>query len=65
MSAVTFAVYQFAAYLSLQLGYVDINFAEFAGCGPTSRRYILEGYRDNKDQRQDNSILKVKFTYRE
>eukprot|EP00795_Rhopilema_esculentum_P006336 gene6336-11769_t len=41
------------------LGYVDMNFAEFAGCGSSSRRYILEGYSDNKDQRQDNSILKV------
>ena len=36
-----------------------MNFAEFAGCGSSSRRYILEGYSDNKDQRQDNSILKV------
>jgi len=44
-----------------KLGYVDINLAEFAGCGSTSRNYILEGYSDNKDQRQDNSILKLKI----
>lgn len=42
-----------------KLGYVDMNFAEFAGYGSSSRRYILEGYHDNKGHRQDNSILKV------
>lgn len=42
-----------------KLGYVDVNLAEFAGGGSASRRYILEGYHDNKNQRQDNSILKV------
>jgi len=41
-----------------KLGYVDLNLAEFAGCGSVSRRYILEGYNDKKS-RQDNSILKV------
>ncbi|XP_003724897.1 protein FAM102A [Strongylocentrotus purpuratus] len=38
-------------------GFVDINLAEFAGAGSTSRRYLLEGY-DSKN-RQDNSTLKV------
>lgn len=38
-------------------GFVDINLAEFAGAGSTSRRYLLEGY-DSKI-RQDNSTLKV------
>ncbi|XP_071488780.1 early estrogen-induced gene 1 protein-like [Diadema antillarum] len=38
-------------------GFVDINLAEFAGAGSTSRRYLLEGY-DTKN-RQDNSTLKV------
>lgn len=38
-------------------GFVDINLAEFAGAGTTSRRYLLEGY-DSKI-RLDNSTLKV------
>lgn len=41
-------------------GFVDINLAEFAGAGSTSRRYLLEGY-DSKN-RQDNSTLKVSIT---
>lgn len=40
-----------------KLGFVDLNLAEFAGAGTTSRRYLLEGY--DAKHRQDNSILKV------
>lgn len=42
----------------LQLGFADLNLAEFAGSGSTTRRCLLEGY-DTKNTRQDNSILKV------
>nr|XP_006119905.1 protein FAM102B isoform X2 [Pelodiscus sinensis] len=41
-----------------KLGFADLNLAEFAGSGNTTRRYLLEGY-DTKNTRQDNSILKV------
>lgn len=41
-----------------QLGFADLNLAEFAGSGNTTRRCLLEGY-DTKNTRQDNSILKV------
>ncbi|XP_062843643.1 EEIG family member 2-like isoform X2 [Trichomycterus rosablanca] len=41
-----------------KLGFVDLNLAEFAGSGCTTRRCLLEGY-DTKRTRQDNSILKV------
>uniref|UniRef100_A0A672KZG3 Protein FAM102A-like n=1 Tax=Sinocyclocheilus grahami TaxID=75366 RepID=A0A672KZG3_SINGR len=41
-----------------QLGFADLNLAEFAGSGSTVRCCILEGY-DTKNTRQDNSILKV------
>ncbi|CDQ74324.1 unnamed protein product [Oncorhynchus mykiss] len=44
--------------LSPQLGFADLNLAEFAGSGNTTRRCLLEGY-DTKNTRQDNSILKV------
>ncbi|XP_067129872.1 early estrogen-induced gene 1 protein [Centruroides vittatus] len=40
-----------------KLGFADVNLAEFAGAGTTTRRYLLEGY-DTK-HRQDNSMLKV------
>ncbi|KAK3509022.1 hypothetical protein QTP70_018526 [Hemibagrus guttatus] len=43
---------------SCQLGFADLNMAEFAGSGSTVRCCILEGY-DTKNTRQDNSILKV------
>ncbi|KAF5911061.1 hypothetical protein HPG69_001026 [Diceros bicornis minor] len=42
----------------LMLGFADLNLAEFAGSGNTTRRCLLEGY-DTKNTRQDNSILKV------
>ncbi|XP_047657271.1 protein FAM102B isoform X2 [Tachysurus fulvidraco] len=41
-----------------KLGFADLNLAEFAGSGRTTRRCLLEGY-DTKNTRQDNSILKV------
>ncbi|XP_036409702.1 protein FAM102B-like isoform X1 [Megalops cyprinoides] len=41
-----------------KLGFADLNLAEFAGSGSTTRRCLLEGY-DTKNMRQDNSILKV------
>ncbi|XP_071781319.1 EEIG family member 2 isoform X1 [Centroberyx gerrardi] len=41
-----------------KLGFTDLNLAEFAGSGNTTRRCLLEGY-DTKNTRQDNSILKV------
>ncbi|KAG4069899.1 hypothetical protein HA402_009606 [Bradysia odoriphaga] len=40
-----------------KLGFIDLNLAEFAGSGLTSRRCLLEGY--DARHRQDNSILKV------
>lgn len=40
-----------------KLGFIDLNLAEFAGSGMTSRRYLLEGY--NTRHRQDNSMLRV------
>lgn len=43
---------------SSQLGFADLNLAEFAGSGSTVRCCLLEGY-DTKNTRQDNSILKV------
>lgn len=42
----------------LQLGFTDLNMAEFAGSGSTVRCCLLEGY-DTKNTRQDNSILKA------
>ena len=42
-----------------KLGFVDVDLAEFAGCGLTSKMYLLEGYKDTKIHRQDNSTLKV------
>ncbi|XP_051983960.1 protein FAM102B-like [Xyrauchen texanus] len=41
-----------------KLGFADLNLAEFAGSGSTTRRCLLEGY-NTKNTRQDNSILKV------
>ncbi|NXP76854.1 F102B protein, partial [Ramphastos sulfuratus] len=43
---------------AFSLGFADLNLAEFAGSGNTTRRCLLEGY-DTKNTRQDNSILKV------
>uniref|UniRef100_A0A8C2H567 Family with sequence similarity 102 member Ba n=2 Tax=Cyprinus carpio TaxID=7962 RepID=A0A8C2H567_CYPCA len=41
-----------------KLGFADLNLAEFAGSGSTTRHCLLEGY-NTKNTRQDNSILKV------
>lgn len=38
---------------------MDVNLAEFAGSASTVKRYILEGYENKTDLRQDNSILEV------
>uniref|UniRef100_A0A3Q3W0S9 C2 NT-type domain-containing protein n=1 Tax=Mola mola TaxID=94237 RepID=A0A3Q3W0S9_MOLML len=46
-----------------KLGFADLNLAEFAGSGNTTRRCLLEGY-DTKNTRQDNSILKVTLKLR-
>lgn len=40
-----------------KLGFIDLNLAEFAGAGSTSRRCLLEGY--DTRHRQDNSMLRV------
>ncbi|XP_039952866.1 uncharacterized protein LOC120769762 isoform X3 [Bactrocera tryoni] len=40
-----------------KLGFIDINLAEFAGAGLTSRRFLLEGY--DSRHRLDNSMLLV------
>lgn len=42
----------------MKIGYVDLNLAEYAGSGPITRRFLLEGY-NNTLNRLDNSILKV------
>lgn len=44
----------------MKLGFVDLDLAEFAGAGLTSKRYLLEGY-NNKSHRQDNSTLSIKI----
>lgn len=40
-----------------KLGFADVNLAEYAGSGKTSRFYLLEGY--DAKHRQDNSTLKL------
>ncbi|XP_015036701.2 uncharacterized transmembrane protein DDB_G0289901 isoform X4 [Drosophila pseudoobscura] len=40
-----------------KLGFIDLNLAEFAGAGLTSRRFLLEGY--DSRHRLDNSMLRV------
>ncbi|XP_055645094.1 uncharacterized protein LOC129780633 isoform X2 [Toxorhynchites rutilus septentrionalis] len=40
-----------------KLGFIDLNLAEFAGSGLTSRKCLLEGY--DTRHRQDNSMLNV------
>lgn len=49
----------FYMFVNLQLGFADLNMAEFAGSGSTVRCCLLEGY-DTRNTRQDNSILKVR-----
>ncbi|KAL4609324.1 protein FAM102A isoform X2 [Arapaima gigas] len=48
-----------SCHIFSQLGFTDLNLAEFAGSGSTVRCCLLEGY-DTKNTRQDNSILKVR-----
>ncbi|XP_050663625.1 uncharacterized protein LOC126964504 isoform X1 [Leptidea sinapis] len=43
-----------------KLGFCDVNLAELAGAGETTRRYLLEGY-DLRRQRQDNSVLRIRI----
>ncbi|XP_054270885.1 EEIG family member 2 isoform X3 [Macrosteles quadrilineatus] len=43
-----------------KLGFCDLNLAEFAGSGQTTRRCLLEGY--DTRHRQDNSMLMVSIT---
>ncbi|KAI1289522.1 Uncharacterized protein HDE_08157 [Halotydeus destructor] len=45
---------------SVKLGFVDLDLAEFAGAGLTSKRSLLEGY-NSKYHRQDNSMLEIKI----
>ncbi|CAG2108305.1 unnamed protein product [Medioppia subpectinata] len=40
-----------------KLGFADINLAQFAGAGLTTKRYLLEGY--DAKHRSDNSTLSV------
>ena len=40
------------------MGFVELDLVEFAGCGETTKIYLLEGY-NTKKARQDNSTLKV------
>ncbi|XP_034233714.1 protein FAM102A isoform X2 [Thrips palmi] len=42
-----------------KLGFIDLNLAEFAGAGLTSRTCLLEGYDNNPRHRPDNSMIKV------
>ena len=49
---------------ALQLGYVSINLAEFAGAGVVQRKYLLESYNEHK-HKPDNSILRVKVALRQ
>ncbi|XP_064844773.1 EEIG family member 2-like [Oncorhynchus masou masou] len=41
-----------------KVGYVDLNLSEYAGSGYVTRHCLLEGYM-NKDNKLDNSLLKV------
>ena len=50
--------------LPIQLGYVKINLAEYAGAGDMQRKYLLESYNERL-HKPDNSILKVKICLRQ
>ncbi|XP_041720553.2 protein FAM102B isoform X2 [Coregonus clupeaformis] len=41
-----------------KVGYADLNLSEYAGSGYVTRHCLLEGYM-NKDNKLDNSLLKV------
>ena len=40
-----------------KLGFADVNLSEYAGAGPSTQRYILQGYDQN--HRLDNSMLQI------
>ncbi|CAB3259350.1 unnamed protein product [Arctia plantaginis] len=42
-----------------KLGFCDVNLAELAGAGETTRRCLLEGYDPRR--RQDNSVLRLRI----
>lgn len=42
-----------------KLGFCDVNLAELAGAGETTKRCLLEGYDPRR--RQDNSVLRVRI----
>ncbi|XP_023942735.2 uncharacterized protein LOC112049170 [Bicyclus anynana] len=42
-----------------KLGFCDVNLAELAGAGDTTRRCLLEGYDPRR--RQDNSVLRIRI----
>ncbi|KAG6462765.1 hypothetical protein O3G_MSEX013448 [Manduca sexta] len=42
-----------------KLGFCDVNLAELAGAGETTRRCLLEGY--DQHRRQDNSVLRLRI----
>lgn len=42
-----------------KLGFCDLNLAEFAGSGSSTRKCLLEGY--DARRRQDNSMLRVEI----
>ncbi|XP_024288606.1 protein FAM102A-like [Oncorhynchus tshawytscha] len=46
-----------------KVGYVDLNLSEYAGSGYVTRHCLLEGYM-NKDNKLDNSLLKVRQLFR-
>ena len=43
-----------------KLGFCDLNLAELAGAGDTTRRCLLEGYGSGQ-RRQDNSVLRIRI----
>uniref|UniRef100_V9L206 C2 NT-type domain-containing protein n=1 Tax=Callorhinchus milii TaxID=7868 RepID=V9L206_CALMI len=45
----------------VKLGYAELDVAQFAGCGQTVRRCLLEGY-SSRSGRQDNSILELSIS---
>lgn len=45
---------------SQKLGFADVNLAQYAGAGSSSRRYLLKGY--DSRSRQDNSMLRINIS---
>ena len=45
----------------MQLGFVRINLAEFAGGGTKEAKLLLDSYNENK-RKPDNSVIKVRTT---